>query len=168
LVAAFGGIEHATGYDFDTDTGRWEGRDFIAVLLRRWFAARDLATICEAIAGTGVSWERYQTFSQFVAEDPRCSTDKPMFAEVEHPGVGTYLTPGSPLSFSGTERTSVRRARCSATHTEEILAELLDFSAAEIGRLHDAAVVAGQPQPRAVNASDRCGRRSQTSVGLDS
>ena len=46
-------------------------RDLIAALLRPWFAARDLAEIRDAFAGTGVSWGPYQTFRQLVTEDPR-------------------------------------------------------------------------------------------------
>jgi 2-methylfumaryl-CoA isomerase len=148
LQAAFHGIEQATGHDFDTEAGRWEGRDFIAALLRPWFAARDLATIREAFAGTSVSWGPYQTFGQLVAEDPRCSTDNPMFAQVEHPGVGTYLMPGSPLHFSGVDRVPVRRAPQLGEHTEEILAGVLGLSATEIGRLHDAGIVAGPAERR--------------------
>ena len=143
LHAAFRGIEQATGHDFDTETGRWEGRDFIAALLRPWFATRDLAAIREAFAGTGVSWGPYQTFRELVREDPRCSTDNPMFAEVEHPGVGTYLMPSSPLQFSDIDRVPVRRAPLLGEHTEQILADVLGLSSTDIGRLHDAGTVAG-------------------------
>jgi 2-methylfumaryl-CoA isomerase len=148
LHAAFRGIEQATGHDFDTETGRWEGRDFIAALLRPWFAARDLATIREAFAGTGVSWGPYQTFRELVTADPRCSTGNPMFAEVEHPGVGTYLMPGSPLQFSGIDRVPVRRAPLLGENTGEILADVLGLSTAEIGRLHAAGIVASAAQRR--------------------
>ena len=61
----------ATGHDLDTETGRFEGRDLIAALLRPWFEARDLAEVRAAFAGTGVSWGPYQTFRQLVDEDPR-------------------------------------------------------------------------------------------------
>jgi 2-methylfumaryl-CoA isomerase len=136
-------IEEATGHDLSTETGRFEARDLIAALLRPWFAARDLGAIRAAFAGTSVSWGPYQTFSQLVEEDPRASTANPMFAEVEHPGVGRYLMPGSPLRFSAVERVPVRRAPLLGEHTEEILADVLGLGAGEIGRLHDAGVVAG-------------------------
>jgi 2-methylfumaryl-CoA isomerase len=146
IAEACRSIEQVTGHDLGTETGRYEARDLIAALLRPWFASRDLATIREEFAGTGVSWGPYQTFSQLVNEDPRCSTANPMFAEVEHPGVGTYLMPGSPLSFSGVDRVAVRRAPVLGEHTEEILADVLGLGATEIGRLHDDGVVAG-PRP---------------------
>lgn len=134
-------IEQAAGHDLSTESGRFEARDLIAALLRPWFASRDLATIREAFEGTGVSWGPYQTFRQLVTEDPRVSTANPLFQEVEHPGVGSYLMPGSPLKFGDLDREPVRRAPLLGEHTEPILAEVLGLSPAEIGRLHDAGVV---------------------------
>jgi 2-methylfumaryl-CoA isomerase len=162
LHQAFRGIGQATGHDFDTETGRWEGRDFIAALLRPWFAARDLAAIRETFAGTSVSWGPYQTFRELVAEDPRCSTDNPMFTEVEHPGIGTYLMPSSPLQFSDIDRVPVRRAPLLGEHTEEILANVLGLSTTEIGRLHDTGTVASQAHPRAALTESAPTGRPQT------
>src|SRR2546428_8388182 len=125
-------LEHATGYDLSTESGRFQGRDLVAALLRPWFASRDLATIRKEFAGTNVSWGPYQTFRQLVNEDPRCSTANPMFAEVEHPGIGTYLMPSSPLDFSAVARVSVRRAPLLGENTDEVLADVLDLSAREI------------------------------------
>jgi 2-methylfumaryl-CoA isomerase len=152
IEEACASIERATGHDLDTEAGRFEARDLIAALLRPWFASHDLADVREAFAGTGVSWGPYQTFRQLVTEDPRCSTANPLFEEVEHPGVGTYLMPGSPLDFSGIPRLPVRRAPLLGEHTEEILAEVLGLSAGEIGRLHDAGIVAATGAPRVETA----------------
>jgi 2-methylfumaryl-CoA isomerase len=135
-------IEAVTGHDLDSESGRFEARDLIAALLRPWFEARDLADVRAAFAGTGVSWGPYQTFRQLVGEDPRCSTANPMFEEVEHPGVGRYLMPGSPLEFSDLGRLPVQRAPRLGEDTEEILAEVLGLAATEIAHLHDAKVVA--------------------------
>jgi 2-methylfumaryl-CoA isomerase len=140
---AFAGIELATGRDLDTETGRFEARDLIAAILRPWFEARTLAEIRVAFAGTSVSWGPYQTFRQLVEEDPRCSTANPMFEEIEHPGVGTYMAPRSPLDFSEDGRLPVRRAPLLGEHTEEILADVLGLSGSEIGGLVDRGVVAG-------------------------
>jgi 2-methylfumaryl-CoA isomerase len=138
---AFAAVESSTGHDFGTESGRYEGRDVIAGLLRPWFAARTLAEIRREFDGTGVSWGPYQTFSQLVGEDARCSTANPMFERVLHPGVGEYLMPRSPLHFSGTGRLPVRRAPQVGEHTEEVLAETLGLSDAQIGRLETRGVV---------------------------
>ncbi|MFZ0387962.1 MAG: CoA transferase [Solirubrobacteraceae bacterium] len=136
-------LAEVIGYDLDTATGRFEGRDLIAGLLRPWFASRELSEIREAFAGTGVSWGPYQTFGQLVTEDPRCSPANPMFSMLAQPGIGEYLVPGSPLEFSSLGRLAPARAPVLGEHTDQVLAELLGLSDTEIGRLHDAGVVAG-------------------------
>ncbi|MGZ5362467.1 MAG: CoA transferase [Solirubrobacterales bacterium] len=136
-------IEQATGHDLSTETGRFGARDLIAALLQPWFAARGLAEVRAAFTGTGVSWGPYQTFRQLVTEDPRASTANPMFSDVDQPGIGTYLVPGSPLNFTAVPRIPVRPAPRLGEHTEEVLAEILGLDSTEIARLHDAGTVAG-------------------------
>ena len=142
IGSACASIEQVTGHDLSSETGRYDARDLIAALLRPWVARRDLAAIREEFAGTGVSWGPYQTFRQLVTEDPRCSTTNAMFDEVQHPGVGTYLMPASPITFASVPREPVQRAPLLGEHTEGVLAEVLGASAAEIGRLHDEGIVA--------------------------
>jgi 2-methylfumaryl-CoA isomerase len=146
----FAGIEAATGHDLATETGRYQARDLIAAVLRPWFECRLLREIRDAFAGTGVSWGPYQTFGQLVGEDPRCSTANPMFAELEHPGVGRYLAPGSALDLVPTGRLPVVRAPILGEHTEQILAEVLELADHEIADLFDRGVAAG---PLGVGAS---------------
>src|ERR1044072_3835776 len=135
-------LEQVTGHDLDAESGRYESRDLLAALLRPGFAERDLVEVRAAFAGTGVSWGPYQTFRQLVDEDPRASTANPLFATVEHPGVGSYPMPGAPLDFAAVPRVPVRRAPLLGEHTEEVLADVLGLAAGEIGRLHDDGVVA--------------------------
>jgi 2-methylfumaryl-CoA isomerase len=91
----------------------------------------------------GVCWGPYQSFRQMVAEDPRVSEQNPMFQTVFQAGIGDYLMPGSPLSFSGFKRADVAPAPLLGQHTDEILAQSLGLSESEIGNLHDAGIVAG-------------------------
>ena len=88
------------GVDLDTETGRYEARDAIAALLSRWCAGRTLAEIGAAFAGTGVLWGPFQDFVSLVREDPRCSPENPLFADVEQPGIGRYPMPGLPIDFA--------------------------------------------------------------------
>ena len=73
-----------------------------------------------------------------------------MWDEVEHPGVGRHLMPGTPLDFSAIPRAAVRRARQLGEHTEAVLADLLGSTTAEIGRPERDGVVrcAHRPDPR--------------------
>jgi len=56
--------------------------------------------------------------------------------------VGTYLAPGSPHKFGAFKREHAR-APVLGEHTDEILSGELGLSEGEIGKLHDAGVVAG-------------------------
>jgi 2-methylfumaryl-CoA isomerase len=134
LAATVDAIEGAMGVELQSVSARFQARDLLAAVLQPWFEARTLQEIRTAFEGTGVSWGAYQTFSQLVREDPRCSTDNDMWEMVEHPGVGSYLMPGTPLDFSAVPRVPVRRAPQLGEHTEAVLAELLGMSTAEIGR----------------------------------
>lgn len=134
--------------DLSDEGGRFQARDAIAAVLAPWFAARTLDEVRQAFQGTGVLWGPYQDFGQLVAEDPRCSTANPMFQEVEQPGVGRYRMPGVPLAFGAVPRGAVRPAPRLGQHTDEVLAGVLNLSGGEIGRLHDAGVVAGPEDPR--------------------
>ncbi|HMJ35152.1 MAG TPA: CoA transferase [Baekduia sp.] len=134
-------INEATGVDLDTESGRFEDRDLIAAILRPWFRSRDLAEIRDAFEGTGVSWGPYQTFRQLVDDDPRVTVDSEMWDEVEHPGVGRYRMPGTPLDFSAVPREPVRRAPLLGEHTAEVLGGLLRLTDAELGRLHREGVI---------------------------
>lgn len=148
-------IEQAMGIDLQSVADRFEVRDVLAAVLRPWFEARSLAEVRAAFAGSGVSWGAYQTFSELVREDPRCSTANEMWELVEQPGVGRYLMPGTPLDFSAVQRVPVRRAPLLGEHTEAILSELLGMSTSEIGRLERDGVVrcarVGQPAGIIVN-----------------
>jgi 2-methylfumaryl-CoA isomerase len=134
-------IEHAMGIELHSVSHRFQARDLLAAVMQPWFEARTLTEIRAAFAGTGVSWGAYQTFSQLVREDPRCSIDNEMWEIVEHPGVGEYLMPGTPLDFSAVPRVPVRRAPQLGEHTEAVLSDLLGMTTAEIGRLERDGVV---------------------------
>ncbi|MER8427338.1 CoA transferase [Mesorhizobium sp. M0189] len=131
-----------SGADLDSEGGRYAAREAIAALLAPWFSARSFADVRRIFTASGVSWGPYQTFRQLLVEDPRCSTDNPMFAKVDHPGLGSLLTPTSPLDFSSVERLPAVRAPVLGEHTDEILTEL-GLSDGEIGSLHDRGIVAG-------------------------
>jgi 2-methylfumaryl-CoA isomerase len=135
-------IERREGVDLGQEGQRFGQRDAIAALIEPWIAARPLAKVAEAFDAQKVCWGRYQTFRQLVEEDPRCSEQNPMFKRLEQPGIGTYLMPGLPISFSQSPR-EVRRAPILGEHTDEILSGVLGMSSSEIGRLHDTKVVAG-------------------------
>ena len=137
-------IESVMDVDLTKEGDRYAVREIIGAVLKPWTISRTLDEIREVFDAHRVCWGPYQTFMELVEHDPRCSPDNPVFEQVEQPGVGTYLMPGSPLHFGEVERVPVRRAPLLGEHTEEILADVLGLSEPEIGRLHDEGVVAGQ------------------------
>jgi 2-methylfumaryl-CoA isomerase len=143
LGEAFELVESTMGVDLDREGDRFAAREVLGAILKPWTISRTYDQIRETFDTHGVCWGPYQTFMELVDSDPRCSTENPMFAEVEQPGIGTYLMAGSPLHFTGNGRVEPVRAPALGEHTDEILAELLTLSDTEIGRLHDAGIVAG-------------------------
>ncbi len=139
---AMAALEAELDLDFTREEDRYAARDAIAGPIGDWCAAHTLAEVRAAFDAHNVCWGPYQTFEQMVHEDPRASTANPLFAEVEQPGIGTYIAPGTPHRFGDHERGHVR-APLLGEHTDEILSGELGMSDGEIGRLHDAGVVAG-------------------------
>ena len=149
LEPALDAIARLMDVDLDEEAGRFAARELIGATLKPWVLARTLDEVRDTFDRHGVSWGPYQTFTELVERDPRCSTANPMFSEVEQPGIGTYLMPGTPLAFSSAERLRARPAPLLGEHTDEVLAGVLGLSDGEIGRLHDNGVVAGPTPVRA-------------------
>lgn len=136
-------LERRLGVDLKQEARRYEARADIAALLVPWFAARTLAQVGEAFAGTGVCWGPYQTLPQAMAEDPRANAANPMFERLDTPGVGPHLSAGSPLREPARARGAMRPAPVLGADTDAVLMQVLGLDSAAIGRLHDAGVVAG-------------------------
>ncbi|GAA3127917.1 hypothetical protein GCM10020255_000670 [Rhodococcus baikonurensis] len=128
-----------------TESGRYHARKHIADYLDTWFAQRTFASSTSALTECGAAWGPYQTFDQLL-DDPRMSGANSLFDFVEQPGIGTFPVPASPLNFGELSRLPAQRAPVLGEHTDEILSDILGLNEREIGRLHDADVVAsGNP-----------------------
>lgn len=143
LDEGFTTIEHLLGLDLEEQGDRFAARELIAALLKPWVQERTLNELQQILDAHKVSWGPYQTFRELVENDLRCSTANPMWAEVEQPGIGTYLTPGTPIESSAVPRRRPEPAPVLGQHTDEVLTTVLGLSSAEIGRLHDDGVVVG-------------------------
>ena len=135
-------MERAFDADFTKEADRYRARDGIAALLKPWFEARTLDEVRKALDAHGVCWGPYQTFTQLLDDDWRVAPTSPVFGDVDHPGIGTLRTPASPLKFPTEPPEPPAAAPLLGMHTDEVLADVLELSPAEIGALHDDGVVA--------------------------
>jgi 2-methylfumaryl-CoA isomerase len=143
LEQAITAIGESMGLDFNREGDRYTGREAICEKLEPWFAERDFGPLTGQLEAAGVCWGKYQTISELVESDPDCSIDNPLFEQLEQPGIGQYLVPQNPLGFTGADRHPVRPAPRLGQHTDEILADVLGLASGEIGRYHDAGIIAG-------------------------
>ncbi len=141
-TAAVSAIAEARGLDFGNEGDRFEARAEVSAAVRPWIASRTIAEVAARFDELGVCWGRYQTFKQLVDDDPRCSVDGGLFREVDQPQIGTYLAPGSPLAFDGALAVEPAPAPRLGEHTDEILADDLGLTTAEIGSLRANGTVA--------------------------
>jgi 2-methylfumaryl-CoA isomerase len=145
LQAAVEAIEKMLGVDLAKEGDRFVAREIVGSALEPWVRERTLAEIGEIFDAHGVSWGPYQTFTQLVEEDPRCSPANPMFETVAQPGIGSYLMPGSPIAFGGVPRSPVAAAPLLGQDTDEVLAGVLGRSAEQIAQLRTDRIVGGPP-----------------------
>lgn len=144
LEAQVAALEAELGVSFAADEGlRFEHRARLFPLFEAAFAARDLAALAPAFDGGGVTWARYRSLHEAAAGDARLFTANPLFQDVLHPSGLRYPASGPAATLAEEARGAVRPAPKLGQHTDEVLAELLGLSQAEIGRLHDRGVVAG-------------------------
>jgi 2-methylfumaryl-CoA isomerase len=131
------------GLDLSREGDRYRARRELTRIFDPWFSTRMLNEIRRIFDQRGVCWAPYRTIREVVEKDPDCSPENPLFAMVEQPGIGTYLMPGSPVSFGAVARSTPTRAPLLGEHTDDILLGVLGLSEAEVGKLHDEGVVAG-------------------------
>ncbi|HPF59989.1 MAG TPA: CoA transferase [Candidatus Competibacteraceae bacterium] len=146
LKAEFDALGSRLGLNLNQEGDRFKAREEITALLQPWFQARKVEDFAQPFDENGITWSVFRTFKQAIQEDPDFSVQHPMFSMLDQPGIGEYLTPGSPFEFSEFERLPPQRAAVLGEHTDEILSGILGMSDAEISRLHDDKVVAG-PRP---------------------
>lgn len=136
---AVAAIEASEGVDLTDEADRYRARDAIRAAIGEWAGARTFAEAAEALNEAGALWGPYRSFTE-AAEEAR---SHPLFANVEQPGVGTYPMPGFPVDIHELARLEPKPAPRLGQHTDQILAEVLGLGDGEIGRLHDAKVIAG-------------------------
>lgn len=128
-------LEASRHADFRLEGDRFESRHEISQLLSSWIEARPYLEVQEAFDRHRVLWGPYQTFKELASVDPRCSVKNPLFAELDQPGIGTYLRAGSPLVFSGASRVPPKRSPSMGEDTDAVLRDWLGLDEKELQTL---------------------------------
>jgi 2-methylfumaryl-CoA isomerase len=133
LAEIFAELERLLGADFSTEGDRYAHRELIASLLTPWFGQRTVADLAASFAGTSVLWARYRSFTD-LATDPQLAANA-LMQEIDQPGVGCLLAPGSPIEQPGVG--AVAPAPVLGGDTAEVLTGLLGMSREAVGALGD-------------------------------
>jgi 2-methylfumaryl-CoA isomerase len=149
LGAPMAALEAELGVDFSDEGARWMARHAITAVLAPWFATRRLDDFADSFDRSGITWSVFRTFAQAIEQDPDLSADNPIFSEVTQPGIGTYLSPGTPFTFGSAPREAAAPAPLLGQHTEAVLADVAKLPEGEIARLFDEGIVA-QPDRAAL------------------
>ncbi|MEM0990402.1 MAG: CoA transferase [Pseudomonadota bacterium] len=141
--AAMDELAKKQSIDLTDEGARYRARSEITAILAPWFAARTVEQIAPLVDRAGVTWSEFRGFRRALDEDPDLSEDNPLFSMLDQPGIGSYLTPGSPLTFGAAVRDTPTPAPILGQHTEEVLADIAGLSSGEISGLFDRGIVAG-------------------------
>ncbi len=143
LKEAVSALERDLGVGFADDEGeRFRHRERLSPLIEAAMAARTRTQLAPLFDKLGVCWAPYRTTLQAVNDPAVLPPGSPLFATVEHPSGHTYPTPGAAADLHGMARRASGAAPRLGQHTDEVLAEVLGLPEGEIGRLHDAGLVA--------------------------
>jgi 2-methylfumaryl-CoA isomerase len=136
--AVFAALEQALEADLAQESERYRLRDTIAAVLKPWFLARDSKAVADELDAARVLWGRYQGMTDVVTAYR--TGEHPVLAELTLQDGSSGITARSPLRFDG-EHGEAGATPVLGRETDEVLAEVLGLSAAEISGLHDRHVV---------------------------
>jgi 2-methylfumaryl-CoA isomerase len=144
LEEAVAAVEASTGANFARDeAARFTHRAQLFALFEAAMATKPSGELGVAFDAAGVTWGKYQTLHEAVSTDARLFADNPLFQTIAQPSGLSYLASGAAATFGGETRGAVASTPKLGQHTDEVLSTVLGLGSGEIGRLHDAGLVAG-------------------------
>ena len=118
---------------FLTNTARTLNQKQLKAILNQIFPTQTVAQWIAALDAAGIPCGPINSIDQLL-EDPQVKA-RNMIVDVIHPVAGHLRMPGLPIKLSDTPGEVFRAAPLLGQHTEEILAELLGFSADRVAAL---------------------------------
>jgi 2-methylfumaryl-CoA isomerase len=126
----------------DNEGTRFEHRDRLMPVVEAAIARVDSTDLAAAFHMRAVCWAPYQSLREAVSTDPYFSSANPILSEITHPSGHRYLAAGSAATIPEDVRRPPQAAPTLGRDTEEVLADLLGLSTAEIAGLQDSGLVA--------------------------
>ncbi|MCR3721642.1 MULTISPECIES: CoA transferase [Prauserella salsuginis group] len=136
----FAALEPALGADLSDESDRYRFRETIEAILRPWFAARPYDEVADLLDESRVLWGPYRDMAEATRLALADATS--VVREIDQPGIGPMAAAAGPIRTAGEARPP-QSAPALGADTDAVLSERLGLSPAEIGRLHDAGLVAG-------------------------
>ncbi len=137
LVSAY---EASHSVDFSDEGQRFIHRDFLFQTVSEAVGKVDYGPLVELLNANGVCWGPYQGLHAAIESGVTQRPDG-LFASVTHPSGMTYPTPGAAAHWMSEEREAARPAPTFGGNTEEVLTDVLGYSAGQIGRLVDRGII---------------------------
>jgi len=125
---------------YDTQPGRWEGRDMINRRLNEELSKNTSAHWLARLEERRIPCAPVNRFSQAL-NDPQIRY-RNMVVELSHPDGKTTHGPGNPIKLSRTNEDSFSAAPLVGQHTAEVLTELLGYDEERIAALVEQGVAA--------------------------
>ena len=120
---------------WDSKVARARRIEEVDALIEDWLDGRTKEAVVETLLEANVPCAPIRSVEE-VVEDPHLR-ERGMLHDLPNPGDGREETPvpGMPIGFESTEAPEVSRAPFLGEHTAEVLAEVADYSEAELDRL---------------------------------
>jgi 2-methylfumaryl-CoA isomerase len=142
LEAAVAALETELGVSFAAhEAVRYQHGGRLYPMFEAAFATRTAEELAPAFEVEGVCWSEYRTLAE-AAKDDSLFAANPVFGRADQPSGLDYPVAGPAATLAGETRGSPTPAPRLGADTDQVLAELLGMSSGEIGRLHDAGLVA--------------------------
>ena len=123
---------------YATPRARFERADEVNAIVAEWTRTQEKQTVMELVGAAGVPTGAVLDHAD-LANDPFLR-ERGMFVELDHPVRGPFVMPAWPVQMSGSS-VPVRVAPLLGQHNEEVLGELLGYSADQVAALREQQVL---------------------------